>query len=131
MTDIKEVLDCIRSVAVVGVSDKPDRASHAVAKYLIEHTDWTVYLVNPLISDTLGRKVYASLKDLPQVPDCVDVFRRVEEAGPILDEAIEVGAKVFWLQLGLSSAQLKAQGQAAGLTVVMDECLKVQHELYA
>ena len=131
MTDIKEVLDCIRSVAVVGVSDKPDRASHAVAKYLIEHTDWTVYLVNPLISDTLGRKVYASLKDLPQVPDCVDVFRRVEEAGPILDEAIEVGAKIFWLQLGLSSAQLKAQGQAAGLTVVMDECLKVQHELYA
>lgn len=131
MTSIKEVLDSISSVAVVGVSDKPDRASHAVAKYLIEHTDWTVYLVNPLISHTLGRTVYPSLKDLPEVPDCVDVFRRVEDAAAVLDEAIEIGAKVFWLQLGLSSAQLKADGEAAGLTVVMDECLKVQHEIYA
>lgn len=131
MTNIKEVLDSISSVAVVGVSDKPERASHAVAKYLIENTNWTVYLVNPVITETLGRRVYASLKDLPEVPDCVDVFRRLEDAGPILDEAIEIGAKVFWLQLGLSSPELAAKGQAAGLTVVMDECLKVQREIYA
>lgn len=131
MTVIKEVLESIRSVAVVGVSDKPDRASHAVVKYLIEHTDWTVYMVNPLISHTLDRPVYASLKDLPEVPDCVDVFRRVEDAEPVLDDAIALGAKVFWLQLGLSSEELKAKAEAAGLTVVMDACLKVEHEIYA
>ena len=123
-----EVLRSISSVAVVGVSDKPDRASHVVARYLIENTNWTVYLVNPMVSDTLGRQVYPSLKDLPAVPDCVDVFRRVEDADAVLDEAIEVGAKVFWLQLGVVSEELKAKGQAAGLTVVMDKCLKIELE---
>lgn len=115
------------SVAVVGASANPARASNFVATYLLSSTDFDVSFVNPNADEILGRPVYPSLEKLPVVPDLVDVFRRPEDLPGVLDDAIAVGASTFWLQFGLYDEELAARGEAAGLTVVMDRCLKVEH----
>jgi len=124
-------LDLLRnslSIAIVGVSDKPDRASNQVAQYLLDHSDYTLYFVNPAITELFGQPVYASLTDIPDHVDIVDVFRKVEDMPPILDEAISIGAKAFWMQLGLRDDALAKAGEEAGLTVVQDKCLKIEHQ---
>ena len=124
----KEILDRSRTVAIVGASANPARPSFFVATYLLSSsTDYDVYLVNPRESEILGRPAYASLADLPVVPDVVDVFRRSEDLPEVCREAIEVGAKVFWAQLGLESEEAAAIGHEAGLDVVMNRCLKIEH----
>ena len=90
-------------------------------------SDYTLYLVNPTISEVDGTPVYPSLADLPVVPDLVDVFRRRDHLRSVLDDTISVGAKTLWLQLGLADEQIGRDGTAAGLQVVMDRCLKVDH----
>lgn len=125
--DVREVLSTTRTVAVVGVSDKPDRPSHEVASYLIEHTDYEVWLVNPHLTTLFGHTVYPSLADLPSPPDIVDVFRRVSELPGITDEAIAAHARVLWFQLGLYDETAASTATSAGLTVVMNKCLKVEH----
>ncbi|MEI4272860.1 CoA-binding protein [Klenkia sp. LSe6-5] len=123
----QEILDRTRTVAVVGASDNPSRASYFVATYLLASTDYEVWFVNPRVEEILGRPVYPSLADCPGVPDLVDVFRRPADLPGVLDETIAVGARTFWLQLGLSDDALAERGEAAGLDVVMDRCLKIEH----
>ena len=124
-------LDLLRnskSIAIVGVSDKPDRASNQVAQYLVDHSKYTLYFVNPAIKELFGRPVYASLTEIPAHVDIVDVFRKVEDMPQILDEAISIGAKAFWMQLGLREDALAKAGEEAGLTVVQDKCIKIEHQ---
>ena len=125
--DIRALLSRVRTIAVVGVSDKPDRPSHAVARYLMERTDYTVWLVNPMITHVGDHPVYASLADLPEVPDLVDVFRRPDDIPAVLDAAIAVGARSIWLQVGLSGDEFAQRAVQAGMDIVMDRCLKVDH----
>ena len=125
--DIERILRESRTVAIVGASANPARASHEVWTFLRSRSDFELYLVNPTISEVEGTPVYPSLADLPVVPDLVDVFRRHEHLPSVLDDTIAVGAKTLWLQSGLRHEQVARDGAAAGLAVVMDRCLKVEH----
>jgi hypothetical protein len=116
-----------RSVAMVGASATPARPSNFVATYLLASTDYDVYFVNPNATEILGRPAYRSLAELPVVPDLVDTFRRPEELPALLDDVLAVGAKAWWLQFGLWAPELARRAEAAGLTVVMDRCLKIEH----
>jgi predicted CoA-binding protein len=127
MSAIARILRETRSVAIVGASSDPLRPSYGVWQYLKSASDYELYLVNPTIGEVDGTPVYPSLADLPVVPDLVDVFRRHEYLPAVLQDAIKVGAKTLWLQSGLSHAQVARDGVAAGLQVVMDRCLKVEH----
>jgi predicted CoA-binding protein len=124
-----ERLDIIRnaeSVALVGVSANPIRSSNFVAAYLVR-TPMRSYPVNPAYDEVLGIPCYPSLADLPEVPDIVDVFRRPDAIPGVVDEAIEVGAKVVWFQLGLRHDEAAQRAIDARLQVVQDRCLKIEH----
>lgn len=124
-----ERLDIIRnasSVALVGVSANPIRSSNFVAAYLVR-TQMTTYPVNPMYEEVLGVKCYPSLADLPEVPDVVDIFRKSDAIPGVVDEAIAVGAKVVWFQLGLRHDEAALRAIDAGLLVVQDRCLKIEH----
>ena len=124
----QQILRATRTVAVVGASPNPARASNFVATYLLASTDFDVYFVNPNASEILGRPVYKRLADLPVVPDLVDVFRRREDLPSVLDEVLALdGVRTLWLQFGLFDEEVARRGEAAGLEVVMDRCLKVEH----
>ena len=125
--DLEKILRDTRTVAIVGVSDNPMRPSYGVWQYLRSATDYELYLVNPTISEIDGVTVYPSLDDVPVAPDLVDVFRRHEYLPGVLADTIKVGAKTLWLQQGLWHEQVARDGEAAGLQVVMDRCLKVDH----
>lgn len=116
-----------KSVAIVGASDNPARASYFVATYLQSSSPYDVYFVNPRAEQILGQPVYASLADLPVVPDIVDVFRRHDDLPGVAQEAVEVGAKTLWLQLGSWNEDAAAIAEQAGLAVVMDRCIKIEH----
>ena len=116
-----------RSIAIVGASANPSRASFFVATYLLSSSSYDVYLVNPHATEILGRPVYPSLDALPVVPDLVDVFRRHEDLPTVLDETLAVGAKALWLQLGSWHEDVARLAEAAGLDVVMDRCVKIEH----
>ena len=121
------LLHSAKSIAVVGASSKPSRASYFVSTYLMSTHKYDLYFVNPALKELLGQPVYPTLHDLPVVPDIVDVFRKHSDIPQVLDEAIEVGAKVFWLQLGLWDEQSARRAEQAGMTVVMDRCTKIEH----
>jgi predicted CoA-binding protein len=123
----RRLLESITDVAIVGVSDDSRRPSHEVAEYAISSTGWRVWLVNPNHNEVLDRRVYPSLSALPVVPDLVDVFRRVEHLAEVTDEAIAVGAKALWFQLGLVDHASARRAAEAGLDVVQDRCLMVDH----
>lgn len=124
----QQILRSTRTVAVVGASPNPARASNFVATYLLASTDYEVYFVNPNASEILGRPVYKGLADLPVVPDLVDVFRRREDLPSVLDDVLAVeGVRTFWTQFGLRDEDVARRAEAAGLEVVMDRCLKVEH----
>jgi len=116
-----------RSIAIVGASNNPARASYFVTTYLLSSAPYDVYLVNPRETEILGQPVYPSLDALPVVPDLVDVFRRHDDLPTVLDETLAVGAPALWLQLGSWHEDVAAGGEAAGLTVVMDRCVKIEH----
>ena len=117
---------------MVGASSNPSRASYFVATYLLSSsTDYTVWFVNPRETTILGQPVYPSLAALPEPPDLVDVFRRAEELPGVAAEAAAVGAGTFWAQLGLWSDEAAAIAHQAGLSVVMNRCLKIEHARFA
>jgi predicted CoA-binding protein len=124
--EIRAILKEARTIAVVGLSDRPDRASHHVAAYLQEH-GYRIIPVNPNVTEVLGEKAYASLRDLPGPVDVVDVFRRPEHVPELVEEAIALGAKVLWLQEGVVNVPAAARAKAAGLKVVMDRCMLKEH----
>jgi predicted CoA-binding protein len=124
----QRILRETRTVAMVGASPNPARASNFVATYLLSSSSYEVWFVNPNATEILGRPVYPSLADLPGVPDLVDVFRRMEDLPAVLDDVLELeGVRTFWLQFGLYDEALARKAEAAGLQVVMDRCLKVEH----
>lgn len=124
----QKILRETRTLAMVGASPNPARASNFVATYLLSSSAYEVWFVNPNAKEILGRPVYPSLAELPGVPDLVDVFRRMEDIPSVLDEVLELdGVRTFWLQFGLYDETLAKRGEAAGLTVVMDRCVKVEH----
>src|SRR5262245_24062030 len=128
--DRLQILQTAESVALVGVSPNPLRSSNFVATYLVR-TPFRTYMVNPAVDEVLGRPSYPSLADLPEVPDIVDVFRRPDALPGVVDEAIAVGAKVVWLQLGLRHDEAARKAADAGLLVVQDRCLKIEHARFS
>lgn len=122
-----EILQRARSVALVGASANPSRASYFVASYLTQDSGYDVYFVNPRASEILGRPAFPSLADLPVVPDVVVAFRRPDDLPDVARDAVSVGAKVLWIQLGLWSDEAAATALDAGLDVVMDRCIKIEH----
>ncbi|CAN1523833.1 COG1832 Predicted CoA-binding protein [Candidatus Nanopelagicaceae bacterium] len=125
--EISELLRNSKTVAIVGISDKPDRPSYGVARYLIENSHFDLFFVNPLLEEVLGKKVYKSLKDIPVAIDIVDVFRKPADCPEVLAESIEIGARAIWLQLGIDVPEVEEKGTDAGLQVVMDRCIKIDY----
>jgi predicted CoA-binding protein len=124
--EIEAVLKKYKVVAVVGLSPKPERDSHKVAKYMKEH-DYTIVPVNPGQKNILGEKCYPNLKTIPFPVDIVDVFRKPDAVPPIVDDAVEIGARVIWMQLGIVHNESADKAREAGLEVVMDRCMKIEH----
>jgi len=120
------------TVAVVGLSPKPHRDSFGVAQYMQAH-GWRIVPINPNASEILGEKAYATLTEAAQHEriDLVDVFRNSDDVPPVVDEAIAIGAPAIWLQLGIAHDDATAKARAAGLRVVQNKCLKVEHARYA
>lgn len=125
--EIRELLLSTKTIAIVGVSANTDKASNHVARYLQGKTDYELFFVNPAADEILGQKVYKSLSEIEQEIDLVDVFRKSADCLAVLDEAIAIKAKSVWLQLGISVPEVKSVGEAAGLSVIMDRCIKIDH----
>lgn len=128
MTDreLRQILETAKTIAVVGLSDKPDLESYGVAQYL-QRNGYRVIPVNPMVESVLGEKSYAAVADIPVPVDVVDVFRKPEAVGPVVDDAIAAGASVVWLQLGIRNDAAAEKAEAAGLQVVQDRCMKIEH----
>lgn len=124
--EIKAILQNYKVVAVVGLSPKPERPSFQVAHYLKEH-GYRIVPVNPGQKEILGETCYRSLTDIPFRVEVVDIFRNVEAIPAIVEEAIAVGAKVIWMQQGLAEPVSAQKAREAGLQVVMDRCMKIEH----
>ncbi len=125
---LKDTLARVRTIAVVGASANWNRPSFFVMKYL-QAKGFRIVPVNPKEAGSaiLGEKVYVSLADIPHALDMVEIFRSSEEAGPITDEAVRLGAKVVWMQIGVRNDAAAKRGEDAGLTVVMNRCPKIEY----
>ncbi len=123
---IERILDECRTIAVVGLSSNPARPSYGVARYLQQH-GYRIIPVNPNEGQVLGEKAYANLPAVPEKFDLVDIFRRPEEAGAHVDEAIRLGAKAVWMQEGVIDEDAARRAREAGLMVVMDRCILKEH----
>ena len=124
---IFDILTKYKTIAVVGLSSNPSRPSYGVTEYM-QSSGYHIIPVNPNETDVLGEPSYASLDEVPQKIEIVDIFRRPEEVPPVVDAAIRMGAKVVWMQLGIINQAAAEKAQAAGLTVVMDACMFVEHK---
>jgi len=131
--EIKSILEAASSVAVIGVSSNPERASHQVAAYLIEQTHFDVYLINTTVTgEILGQSVYKSIADLPVVPDIIDVFRKAEDMPAVFETefpaiAESTADKTWWMQQGIINEEVAKLAADAGMKVVMDRCIKVDY----
>jgi predicted CoA-binding protein len=123
---LRRILATHKVIAIVGLSADWFRPSFFAAKYMQEH-GYTVIPVNPRYEAVLGQKCYKSLRDIPGKVDIVDVFRKSADVGPIADDAIAIGAKVLWQQLGVTNAEAVRKAETAGLETVMDRCVKIEH----
>jgi predicted CoA-binding protein len=123
---LRRILRTSKTLAVVGLSANWWRPSYFAAKYMQEH-GYRVIPVNPQYQEVLGEKCYASVRDIPEKVDIVDCFRRSEDIGPLADDAIAIGAKVLWMQLGVINQAAAEKARKAGLEVVMDRCVKIEH----
>jgi len=123
---LRRILNQNRVIAMVGLSANWYRPSYFAAKYMLDH-GYRVIPVNPSYEEVLGQKCYPSLRDIPEPVDIVDCFRKSEEIEPLADEAIAIGAKVLWLQIGVVNEAAAEKARAAGLAVVMDRCVKIEY----
>jgi len=119
-----------RTIALVGLSSRPDSPSYEVAQYLQQH-GYRIIPINPRESEVLGERAYPSLREAPPGIDVVDVFRRPDAVPAIVEEAIAIGAPLLWLQLGVVNEEAAARADSAGMTVVMDRCMHIEHSLRA
>ena len=126
INSLRRILKESRVLAIVGLSASWHRPSHFAAKYMLEH-GYRVIPVNPQYQEVLGQKCYASLRDIPEKVDLVDVFRKSADVMPIAEDAIAIGARVLWQQLGVKNEAAAAKAMAAGLESVMDRCVKIEH----
>lgn len=126
--DLKSLLDQTKTIAIVGLSDKPNRPSYRIASYLQAH-GFRIVPVNPGQAEILEEKSYANLKDIPFPVDMVNVFRKPEECLELAQDAVAIGAKSLWLQQGILNLEAKKLAQKNGLAFVMDRCIKVDHQL--
>lgn len=124
--EIRRILEQAQHIAVVGHSDKSHRTSYQIAQYL-GHAGYTVYPVNPMVESIDGETSYPNLKALPQRPDIVNVFRRSEHLADIVREAVELKPMLIWAQLGVYSDEAAQIAEEAGVALVMDACIKVEH----
>jgi uncharacterized protein len=123
---IRKVLRNSKTIAVVGLSPKPQRPSHQVASYLMS-AGYTIVPVNPGQDEILGQKSYPNLRAIPGSVDMVDIFRRPEAVLPIVEDAIAIGAQYIWMQEGIVNKEAAKKAEEAGLTVIMDRCTKIDH----
>lgn len=123
---LRRVLAQTRTIAVVGLSAKWHRPSFFAAQYM-QQRGYTIIPVNPAYDEVLGEKCYASLRDIPVQVDMVDCFRKSDEILPIVDDAIAIGARTVWMQLGVINHEAAERAEAAGLQVVMDRCVKIEY----
>src|SRR6266851_5141464 len=123
---ITQTLRESKTIAVVGLSSNPMRPSHGVTEYM-QGAGYRIIPVNPNETEVLGEKSYARLEDVPEKIDIVNVFRRAEEVPPVVESAIRIGAKVVWMQLGIDNEEAAEKARAAGLTVIEDACILVEH----
>ena len=126
MNTVRDILEKSKVIAVVGLSPKPERDSHEVAKYL-QDQGYRIVPVNPRADTILGEKSYPDLASIPGKVDVVDIFRRSDDVPPVVDQAIDIGAKAVWMQLGIVNEDAAAKAREAGLGVVMDRCMLVEH----
>jgi predicted CoA-binding protein len=125
--EVREVLQRARTIAVVGLSDKPERASYAVARFL-QRNGYRVIPVNPnLRGPVLGEKPYANLREIEEHVDVVDIFRRSEFVPEVVEDAIAIGADVVWMQVGVRHMEAARRAAGAGLGVVVDKCMAIEH----
>jgi uncharacterized protein len=124
--ELKELLTSAKTIAIVGASSNPDKASYGIMRKL-QQSGYRVIPVNPRETEVLGEPSYASLEDVPEKIDIVDVFRRPEDTPSIADDAVKVGAKALWLQTGIANEEAAARARAGGLAVVMDACIGATH----
>lgn len=127
---VRQILSEAKTVAVVGLSPKPTRDSHLVAQYLQNH-GYRIIPVYPREETILGEQVYRRLEDIPEPPDIVDVFRKSEETPAIAEAAVRIGAKLLWLQLGVENEVARSIAEAGGLSVVENQCIKVEHQTWS
>lgn len=129
--DARQILVTSKTIAAVGLSNKPDRPSHEIATYLKEE-GYRIIPVNPTIKEALGEEAYGSLRDIPERVDVVQIFRRPEEVPAVVEDAIAIGAKVVWMQPGAENEEAAARAEAAGLKAVVGACMRsVHHTLHA
>ena len=126
--ELREILAHARTIAIVGLSDKPDRDSNEVARYL-QSQGYRIIPVNPMLSEVLGERSYPSVAAIPSetLVDVVDIFRRSDQVPPVVDEATRRGVKTVWMQLGVEHAEAAARAEARGARVVQNQCIMVQH----
>jgi uncharacterized protein len=126
--ELKQLLTEATTIAIVGASSNPDKASHGIMQKL-QHAGYRVIPVNPRETEILGERSYPSLIDIPERVDIVDVFRRAEDTPQIADDAVTIGAKAFWLQTGIENDDAAARAEAGGLKVVMNACIGATHAM--
>ncbi len=122
-----EILKNVKCIAVVGLSPKESRPSNMVARYL-QQNGYKVVPVNPGQTEILGEPCYGTLKDIPFAVDLVDIFRKAEAVPAIVDDAIEIGARYVWMQLGITHTEAAEKAESLGIEVIMDRCIKVDHQ---
>ena len=125
--ELRIILQEARTIAVVGLSSRPERHSYNVADYL-QQVGYRIVPVNPNEAEVLGERAYASLLEVPDPVDLVDVFRRAEFTPEVARQAVQVGAKVLWLQLGITSEEARRIAEEGGISVIMDACLMIEHD---
>jgi uncharacterized protein len=124
--DVARILKEAKTIAVVGLSSDPAKPGYYVPAYLQEH-GYRIIPVNPTIDEALGQRAYPDLRSVPEKIDVVDIFRRSEDVPPVVEQAIEVGARAVWMQQGIVNEEAAARAREAGLDVVMNRCMKVEH----
>ena len=123
---LRELLGQAKTIAVVGLSDDPSRASFGVSRYL-QRSGYRIFPVNPNVAEVHGERAYDSLADLPEQPDVVNIFRRSEHVAALVDPIIATGPRLVWMQLGVRDDEAAQRLEAAGITVVQDRCLMIEH----
>ena len=123
---VREILQQSKTVAIVGVSDNPEKASNQVAQWLLANTGYELYFVNPRLESIFGKPVYKSVAEIPVAIDIMDLFRKSEDLPANLEDALVAKPKVFWMQLGIRNQGVAEQAAAAGMVAIQDRCIKIE-----